>query len=124
MAGQFLTVTCRDCGTETVIFDRSVNHLLRRLRGDPQPPLWRKRTSWAAASLRPMSEGGPHMARITATDGPQEGDLVVATVTTVKQTAATFRWTSLTAVRASSSSVKSPAVGCATSAPLFAKGSA
>ena len=25
------------------------------------------------------------MARITATDGPQEGDLVVATVTTVKQ---------------------------------------
>ena len=25
MAGQFLTVTCRDCGTETVIFDRSVN---------------------------------------------------------------------------------------------------
>ena len=25
MAGKFLTVTCRDCGTESIIFDRSVN---------------------------------------------------------------------------------------------------
>ena len=86
MAGQFLTVTCRDCGTETVIFDRSVNTISCDVCGATlSRPLAERRTSWAAASLRPMSEEDPHMARITATDGPQEGDLVVATVTTVKQ---------------------------------------
>ena len=61
------------------------------------------------------------MARITATDGPQEGDLVVASVTTVKQNGCYVSLDEFDGREGFISSVKSPAAGSGTSALTCAK---
>ena len=41
MVGQFMKVSCKDCGNETVIFSRNHRHLLH-LRRYVDKPIWRK----------------------------------------------------------------------------------